>query len=177
MRLIDAVLVAAILASLPGRADACLAAPERLPAPEEATCMFPADILGNEGLCDLIAYVEYAAADADALPDADGVDADEVGAPPLEARPVDIGPAESESRKSSTPTTLVLARSVYEGDEIASTHPVDFVELAGKVPPGHVVAFHCLRHDQPDSALAAVAPLDHYQPVYSLLVQAHPYWQ
>jgi hypothetical protein len=167
MRLFDVVLAAAILVSPSGRAGACPGAPEPLPAPAEATCMFPADIQGNEGLCDLIAYVEYAA-DADTPPDADGAGVGAAEALPPEARPTDTGQAGPQPHESSIPTALVLARSVYEGDEIAGTHPVDTIELTGKVPPGHAVAFHCLRNDQPDSTLAAVAPLDHDQPVNAM---------
>jgi hypothetical protein len=108
--------------------------------------MYPVDIVGNDGLCDLVAYVEEHTRER--------------------------GEGEGEESPHDTPTldtlaggTLVLARSLYEGDEIASTRPVDVVELGGKVPPGHVVAYHCLRYDRPDPGLVAVAPLSHDLPV------------
>ncbi|MGV8940651.1 MAG: hypothetical protein ACOH1P_03810 [Lysobacter sp.] len=141
MHLINIVLAAVILACLPGRADACI--PEDPPpVPAEGACMFPVDLVGNDGVCDLIAYVEKGPIEADLQPRTD------IQLVPPSAR-----------------DTLVLARTRYQGDEIASTHPVDVVDLSGKVPPGHVVVFHCSRHGQPDSGLAAVAPVSHYLPV------------
>lgn len=150
MRLITAVVAILALTLVSGRVAACPSDGEPA-AHEEAACMFPVDIVGNDGLCDLVAYVKEGTSEQ----------------------------ARGEENPHDTPTphtlaggTLVLARSVYDGDEIASTHPVDVIKLKSKVPPGHVVVFHCLRHDQPDSGLVAVAPLDHYQ-----LVNAVAAWE
>ncbi len=141
MHLINIVLAAAILACLPWRVDACV--PEDPPpVPAQGDCMFPVDLVGDDGVCDLIAYVEKGPIEPDLQP-----------------------PNGHQSAPSSARDTLVLARTRYQGDEIASTHPVDVVDLSGKVPPGHAIAFRCLRHGQPDSGLAAVAPVNHYAPV------------
>lgn len=120
MRLITTVAATLALTLVSGRVAACTPAGEPTVSVETA-CMYPVDIVGNDGLCDLVAYVDE--------------------------------------------DTLVLAKSLYEGDEIAATDPVDVVELDGKVPPGHVIAFHCLRHGRPDPTLVAVAPLSHDLPV------------